>query len=343
MDDRSLRNAFSSALDRTLGRSRIPPALAITAATNMMLIGREIPDSFWDRIDRASRSRSERDDYCFLDQLRTSDRSSLSIRTRSDGIEPFEIRYAGFRAFRPTSKRPDPDATLDMPFDGSFDFADVDEEVFASCSERGRTYDFLFNKYPFSPYLFLIVPDRMGRHNQFLDEVRDADVLGFVWSLVVGEDRGLRVGYNASGASSSVNQMHFQGYFASQMLVPLESWLSSGRSLSDWPLRGARMVPVDRGVEGVLAFIAEMNERFRSGEDVAYTLEFFPSGVVCMPRRGERTSAYRSSIEQLTYSTGFGFAEMAGTIIAQEPSPLDASGREIFDSIIRVYESLRLT
>ena len=131
------------------------------------------------------------------------------------------------RGFRPKRNAKEKNVSLNEPAKG-FNYAcrECDFEVFESNQFVNIKIDFMYNKYPFAPYHFLLIPNRREVHNQFLDPEKDSKILEYLVSTANSSEDEVRFGYNSLGAHASVNHLHFHG-FLTKGKMPIDKYLEN--------------------------------------------------------------------------------------------------------------------
>jgi hypothetical protein len=86
----------------------------------------------------------------------------------------------------------------------------------------------LYNKFPFMPYHYMLVPEADAGHAQYLTPQMHA----FAWQMMQQASAaiaGTGFGYNSIGAGASVNHLHFQGFVYDDVLpVEAANWQHNG-------------------------------------------------------------------------------------------------------------------
>ncbi len=342
--------------DIVFSRTGQYPGMAVTAISNFNLLGEYAPASVLNSIDNRYGVEVPGDAAVLGEALKRVDSLGL-IRIEFPErivVGEFIINYNFIRGFKPKRAGTIPDVELKMLFDPyGFHYGkkEVEPEVFAT-EKLSQTLDidFMFNRYPFVPYHFLFVPNRKSGHNQFLDPEKDREIIESAWHKVhdSGLGLGVRLCYNSNGAHASVNHLHFQGFFLVDGLnLPIEKFLVNGEfKEKGFYMKGVRFIPERDAVEGLTAFIKEMNDRSSKKEKIAYCFYMTPKGIVCFPRKHQGDKHYSSLLgdprDPATITTGFAFYEMLGEILtpnrlnlqdANEKKRVEERIRDIFGAL----------
>lgn len=219
----------------------------------------------------------------------------------------FEIQFNQLRSFRPSRGSTRPVVTIRAPFDPDgfhFNREFLRKEVLWAGPLLGTEVVLLYNKYPFVAMHGLLVPQPQRSLPQYLDRPHH----DYLWSLtesLAGGLPGIGFGYNAFGAFSSVNHLHFH-FFVRDEPLPVESphWRHNG---------GREQYPGDCVVLTDAAQAWAFIEELHAG-DVAYNLLYRPGRLYALPRR--KQGSYRHS----EWTCGFSWYEMAGGVITFQRS-----------------------
>lgn len=367
---------FEGRLDKLLQADNlpnglIPPGVAITVIANLNFHGQDIPANIFDRID-VSRGYGSHNNEAVLTQVRGKIQdgvAKIDWPTRLP-VDKFSLQYNFIRGFRPPrgAKR------LDIHFDEPIQFDDKGKPVgfnyaseecslerFTTLNHEGIPIDILFNRYPFAPYHFLWVPNRIPKglkdiHNQYLDQKKDAAIIEAAWYAVTeqGFGEGIRLCYNSNGAHASANHLHFQGFLITQDWKPpfeevVRQHDGSSEELKDCYFQGARWLSKSDGISGLKNFIDEMNRKYKEylenpseNERLAYNLCLTPSGIACFPRKHQANEEYFRLLEKSKFTTGYAFFEMLGEIISPNSDALNMDKTELKRGIKGLYAALLL-
>lgn len=215
----------------------------------------------------------------------------------------WELQFNQLRAFRPPRMAQTKVDTIHLPFNENgfhFNKPFLRKECFWSGTLQGREVELLYNKFPFVDFHGLLVPQREHNAPQFLTH----DDHHFMWrnSEQIGATLpGVGFGYNAYGAFSSVNHLHFQ-MFLRDTPLPIQGaqWQHNGGS-QEYPSRVERF---DNG-EAAWRYIDTMH---RGGD--SYNLLYLPGEIYCMPRR------MQGSYQHAQWTGGFAWYEMCGGMVS---------------------------
>jgi hypothetical protein len=304
------------------------PGMAITAMSNLSVLGQEIPASVFNGVDFSLGFEVPDDALVFGEAFKRIHSGLVEIeKPERQKVGEFVFQYNLLRGFRPKRSARASDVALDAKFNpAGFHYGkqEADPEVFATSKEsRDLTVDFIYNRYAFAPYHFLFVPNRSSGHNQFIDPDKDKEIIESAWQLVhdKGLGKGVRLCYNSLGAHASVNHLHLQGFFlVDGWNLPIDRHLDNGDfKKDDFYMGGASFVPEGNAVQGLTTFIKDMNERHKNGERVSYSYYMSPKGIVCFPRKHQGDPTYLGLLGDVnspeSISTGFAFYEMLGEIL----------------------------
>lgn len=305
------------------------PGMAITAISNLSILGVDMPACVFNTLDYSLGFEVPGDAEIFMEAFKRID--SLGFvrieRPERQKVGEFVFQYNLVRGFRPKRNARVSDVALDAKFDPiGFHYGkkEADPEVFATNKEsQDLNMDFLYNRYAFAPYHFLLVPNRGSGHNQFIDSDKDREIIDSSWQLVhdKGLGNGIRLCYNSLGAHASVNHLHFQGFFlVDDWDLPIDKYLNNGNFKQDnFYMKGASFIPEGDAVKGLVKFIQEMNDGYRKGEKLSYSYYMTPKGIMCFPRKHQGDSLYRGLLGDVespeAISTGFAFYELLGEIL----------------------------
>lgn len=225
---------------------------------------------------------------------------------------PWELQFNSLRSFRPPRMSHRSVQALHEPFNESafhFNKPFLRKECFWSGELEGREVELLYNKFPFVDNHGLLVPQREHNAPQFLTH----DDHHYLWRVCeqLGESLpGVGFGYNAYGAYSSVNHLHFQMYLRRQPLpVQLPHWQHNGGDEA-YPSRCERFDDAEQAWHTIDAL-------HRS--NTAYNLLYVPGGLFCLPRR------MQGSYQHADWTGGFAWYEMCGGMVS--------FNREQYDSL----------
>jgi len=351
---------FKGRLNELLKTEGLPPGVAITLIANLNFHGQDIPADIFEGIDYSNGYGSPDNEAVLKTvQRMIQDGQPLRQPVREKIDEEFSLQYNFIRGFRPLRGARRLDIALNEPiqFDNkgkpkgfNYTSEECTLEKFTTLPYDRMPVDILFNRYPFAPYHFLWVPNRIPDdlkdiHNQFLDPEKDKAIIQAAWDTVTkqGFGQGIRLCYNSNGAHASANHLHFQGFFITQgWEPPFEKFIrfcdDPSRKLKDCYFKGVRWLSKSDGAPGLEDFISEMNRR----DGAAYNLCLTPSGIACFPRKHQADEEYSTMLEQSKWTTGYAFLEMLGEIISPTQDVLDMDKIVLKGEIRRIYDILQL-
>lgn len=223
--------------------------------------------------------------------------------TRWKRLGPWQLQFNPIRAFRPSRMSGTRVETLYKSFDPAgfhFNKPFLRKEILWEGELAGEPLRLLYNKFPFAPLHGLLVPHPSADHPQYLTE----SLHGAIWRVAQRIGAGVPdVGfaYNAYGAFSSVNHLHFQMFVAEcGGLYPIESahWRHNGGP-HPYPLVVDVFDDERSSWEALQALHAC---------DCAYNLLYRPGRLYVVER------AMQGSHVQSEWTGGFAWSEVAGAV-----------------------------
>ena len=217
-------------------------------------------------------------------------------------LGPWELQFNPLRAFRPPRTSHAVVRKIQRPFDPDgfhFDKPFLRPEVLWEGTLCDLEVRLLYNKFPFAERHGLLVPEPSAGRPQYLDR----KIHNMVWATVAELAEtlpGIGLGYNAYGAFSSVNHLHFQQFVRTDGVYPIERrrWRHNGGS-RDYPLS----VEVRTDPDDAWLSIAR-----RQAENRAFNLLYRPRRIYVIDRA--RQGSYRHS----EWTGGFAWSEVAGAV-----------------------------
>lgn len=230
-------------------------------------------------------------------------------------VGPWRLQFNQLRSFRPPRMSDAVVSTLHTPFnpDGfHFNKPFLRPEILWQGDLAGHPTRWLYNKFPFAPLHTLLVIEPHACHPQWLTP----DMHHTVWDIAaqLGEGLpGLGFGYNAYGAFSSVNHLHFQGYVGDAThRFPVEAgeWAHNGGEQA-YPVACERHDTADSAWQ----FIEQLHRA-----NTPYNLLYRPGQCYVLPR------AFQGGYRHSDWTTGFAWAEMAGAFTLFDAKKMAALG-----------------
>ncbi len=214
-------------------------------------------------------------------------------------VDGWELQFNQLRAFRPKRMAGQRVHVLRKPFDEDgfhFDKPFLNDEIFWQGRLGGREVRLLYNKFPFVEQHGLLVPEPTAHHPQWL-RAEDHYWLFERCAEIGATLPGFGAGYNAHGAFSSVNHLHFQTFVREQPLpVQAPHWRHNGGE-REYPGECHRFADADSAWH----FIDGLHHL-----GVAYNLLYVPGGCWCAPRRMQDDAPVPE------WSGGFAWYETSG-------------------------------
>jgi len=269
-------------------------------------------------------------------------KKNLIERPLRKPVGKYLVQYNEVRGMKPLRNAQQVNAQLNTPFDPKkFHYAPpflVEGQEYATETVAGVPVSFIANPYPFAPYHMVLVPEREQGHNQFLDTDSSLAqrVLTAAWSLMLeAEDPNFRICFNASGAHASVNQLHFQAFFADGDFsnLPIDGLINSGGFPDKFWMPNAAWVPASlKTVQDTLWHIRALHLAYRSMETKpgpedtrpTYNLLLHPKGIGILPRLNQAWQPYFKEYSGSGFTTGFGFYELMGEVICPSKAAFDS-------------------
>lgn len=244
-----------------------------------------------------SLSDADDDVMVFLKMLAIGFESLQLTERRKAGV--WELQFNQLRAFRPPRMAHKRVTSLHEPFDENgfhFNKPFLRKECFWQGELEGREVELLYNKFPFVDNHALLVPQREHNAPQYLTR----DDHHYLWRVCKALGAGLPgvgFGYNAYGAFSSVNHLHFQMFLRNTPLpVQAPLWQHNGGERA-YPASCERFTDVEQAWRRIDAL---------HRANTPYNLLYEPGALYCLPRR------MQGSYQHAEWTGGFAWYEMCG-------------------------------
>ncbi|HJX50550.1 MAG TPA: hypothetical protein VJ438_03755 [Candidatus Nanoarchaeia archaeon] len=338
----SLVHNFGDTLEKRVDKlkdksNNTSPSSAVELMANLNFHRRDIPEYFFDNIDYNGIKSS--DDLIVLGNLWNKvnrDKGIVDISPpERKQVGKFVLQYNYIRGFRPPRAAQAKDIPLYKPFNlenHNFMKPEFKKQEFYSMKMEDINFDFFFNKYPFAPGHFLLVPDKEEGHNQYLNPNKDINVISTVSEIMQRGEFGssMRLGFNSFGAHASLNQLHWQGFFIEDgWQPPLEEELNESIYEHENTVHCFRNEPYNTGMwfpypeqKTFTNFLEKIID-----ENHCFNLYYTPKGIALFERRNQGNQNYSDELKYAPFTTGYAFFEMMGEIICPD--------RAVFDKMIR--------
>lgn len=229
--------------------------------------------------------------------------------TRWRKVGPWQLQYNQLRALRPPRMSRVVVKCLQQPFDANgfhFDKPFLRRETLWQGDLLGAPVRLLYNKFPFADLHGLLVPAPAARKPQALTEPDHC----LVWRVAARLGKslpGFGFGYNAYGAYSSVNHLHFQCFVRGDGHYPVEAdcWRHNG---GDRPYPAA----VERFDDPGEAWAALMRLHAKGRP---YNLLYRPGLLYLLTRR------LQGDYQHSDWTGGFAWSEMMGAVTLFDEQP----------------------
>jgi len=264
------------------------------------------------------------DDLMVFLKLHLSGLSHLNL-VRHRLVGDWQVQFNHLRVFRPQRMTCQAAPPMQMPFDEQafhFDKAFLRKECLWEGDLHGMPMSVYYNKYPFTDFHCLLIPDKSKHHPQYLTAAYHA----YLWQL--GEALGgtfphIKFGYNALGAYASVNHFHVQmALKATPFPVEQAQWQHQG---------GTQIYPIETQVfthaDAAWAFIHECQQ-----QQQPFNLLYTPGRLFAWARKAQGTYA------QPDWTAGFTWFELAGSFITFNAAHFDAlEDQQVRDALFAAY------
>ena len=238
------------------------------------------------------------DDWSVFSRLMTIGRDALQP-TRFRRVGPWELQFNPLRFLRLGRIAATRVTGLSKPFDPDgfhFNKPFLRKEAFWSGEIDGTPVDLLYNKFPFAPLHCVWAPDREASMPQYLTEDRHHHVWAVTEAMGEGMP-GVGFGYNAFGAFSSVNHLHFQLFVRERPLPVQEArWGHNGGDTA-YPTTVLRHEDPHEAWDCIQDLHAE---------STTYNLLYFPGHLFICPRR------YQGGYAHSNWTRGYSWYELGG-------------------------------
>ncbi|MDQ7074924.1 MAG: hypothetical protein Q9O24_07160 [Gammaproteobacteria bacterium] len=255
----------------------------------------------YQQLKQADHSSAAADDLVVFSQLVEMGLENIEA-VQFKQLDDWQLQFNPLRALRPQRLSNSVIDSLQRPFNDQgfhFDKAFLKKEIFWSGELLGRRVDLFYNKFPFANLHSLLVIETEQHHPQYLQKSE----FDYLWQLTQQLEQtlsGVGFSYNAYGAYSSVNHLHFQMFIAKQEL-PLTSrkWQHNGGA-TPYPSHCFRF---DDPAEAWQS-LQNLHQQQQS-----YNFVCLANGFYLLPRR------LQGSYQHQNWTAGFAWAEMSGAFI----------------------------
>jgi len=280
----------------------------------------------YQQLKQANHSNAAPDDLAVFQQLLKIGLENIApIAFRNSG--DWQLQFNPLRALRPQRLSNTQIDSIQRPFNPKgfhFDKAFLKKEIFWSGELLGRSVDLLYNKFPFANLHGLLVIESAQHHPQYLQQAE----FNYLWQLTQQLEQtlpGVGFGYNAYGAYSSVNHLHFQMFIAEQPLpVTHSKWQHNGGQQA-YPSHCYRFDDPKQAWRAIQALHQQQQ---------SYNFVCLAEGFYLLPRR------LQGSYSHDNWTAGFAWAEMSGAFTIFDKRHFEQLGTEEIEG---EFKKLRLT
>ena len=211
----------------------------------------------------------------------------------------WELQFNHTRSLRPArvSKNVVEGIFLEFNPDGfHFNKPFLKKECYWSGDMLGKQLCIFYNKFPFTRFHSLLVPEKAACLPQFLIE----DIHHYTWRITeeLGQNLpGIGMAYNSYGAYSSINHLHFHLFIKEHPLPVMDPvWTHNGGN-KDYPID----CKVFDSADEAWSFIDHLHE-----QHISYNLVYIPGKLYCLPRK------HQGTYQDAQWSSGFAWYEVSG-------------------------------
>ncbi len=256
--------------------------------------------------------------------------SQTQFRQLNNCGKLWELQFNHIRSLRPArmSKNVIEGIFLEYNPDGfHFNKPFLQKECFWSGVMNGRNLQIFYNKFPFARFHSLLVPDRKDCLPQYLTH----EYHQYIWQLteLLGSKLpGIGMAYNAYGAFSSINHLHFHLFIKKHDLPLMNSLWQHNGGLEAYPVE----CRVFDSLEQSWSFIEHLHQ-----QHISYNLIYVPGRVYCLPRR------HQGTYPDAPWSSGFAWYEVSGGFTTFNHSQfLELNGPQLEQELSRLKLDLTM-
>ncbi len=211
----------------------------------------------------------------------------------------WELQFNPIRSLRPARMSKNTIEGIHLAYnpDGfHFNKPFLQKESYWQGDMQGKHLDIFYNKFPFARFHSLLVPNKEDCLPQYLT----SEYHQYAWQLTekLGENLpGVGMAYNAYGAFSSINHLHFH-LFIKQHPLPVchDHWQHNG---------GQQPYPLDCQVFTSMHQAWQYIEQLHT-QQISYNLIYLPGQIYCLPRK------HQGTYNDASWSSGFAWYEACG-------------------------------
>ncbi|MBT5229031.1 MAG: hypothetical protein HOM11_02025 [Methylococcales bacterium] len=237
----------------------------------------------------------------------------------------WQIHFNHLRAFKPQRMTTQAAPPLEVPFNKQgfhFDKPFLKKEALWEGECLNKNISLFYNKYPFTDFHCLLIPEKEQHHPQYLTETLHHYIFHLVEQLSAQFGHA-KLGYNAMGALASVNHCHFQ------LCLPLHPFPIE---LTHWSHNGGQTpypTKVERFTSATLSwqYISDLHN-----SEQAYNLLYTTDGCYIMPRRSQGT------YQTVNWSSGFTWFELSGAMITFNRAHYDEISATVIKSSLQTLD-----
>lgn len=335
---------FTAGIANICGQKKMAPTLAVLAMANLNFHDVAIPVNLLEKIDPQSTPFPA--DVPIIEEAKArvkGDHIDFGGTKRRE-VGPYVLQFNPLRGYRPKGGAGSKTIVLNEPYGSpespKMNFNRTDPmETFHSEYLGGIKFDFLYNKYPFAPYHFLMVPEKEKEYNQFLGERNEGDFLAIAWDFLRkdGHESSMRIGFNSNGAHASFNHFHFQGFFLTDGWEPPIEKMIRANGGGPFFSRGVRFIPNSSYTLADARVVLDNLHR----NNINYNIYMSPDGIAIFPRKHQGDPSYSPLVtSEDSINTGIAFFEMLGEIICPKQPVYDRADAE---KVKAIFEAVSLT
>lgn len=243
------------------------------------------------------------DDLSVFEKIREKGIGKLSIWETIEQGE-WDLLFNPMRGLRPARASSEKVETIFREFDSvkfHFNKPFLRPEILWEGEWENIQLRVLYNKFPFSPFHLIIVPEAEKKMPQYL--VKQYHEL--IWRIVEeqsGNLPGFGVGYNSLGACASVNHLHFQSFIQKNTL-PIEKslWQHNG-GRHEYPMYCVKTTSINE----CWAVIEKLHKDNRP-----YNLLYRPGCCYILPRKMQGSESVAERVRGAGWIEGCGVFNVA--------------------------------